>query len=314
MNIEPRPHYTDQEKYNFYRLAAKRFKAELKLYGATAAVHLENRNDEVFWSKVLRYAYPQGRFRFITASRSISGNNTCGCTQCLQYKDFLDEHFWIAIDSDYRYLNQQPEIDAHHYILQTYTYSFENHFCFGANVNRAELDACGGKIRFDFVKFLREYSYIVYPLLVWQLYLQGVAPEAFPQKVFHRLLILPCGARATANNGASVLQLLKERTQKMVRHFQRLYPDADPTWYEARCHTLGVRRDNCYLFVRGHQLYDLIIDLGNRLRQEAKNIPDLPQPVSDRSFEYHLVSQLCFGEYEELRKLVDDVHLALNLK
>ncbi len=314
MNIEPRPHYTDEEKYNFYRLAAKRFKAELKLYGATAAIHLENKNDVNFWSKVLHYAYPQGKFRFITASRSIAGNDTCGCTQCLQYKDFLDEHFWIAIDSDYRYLNQQADIDAHHYILQTYTYSFENHFCFGENANLAEMEACGGnELKFDFVKFLREYSYIVYPLLVWQLYLLSVASDIFPQRVFHRLLILTCGSNATANNGAPVLQQLKERAHKLVKHLRHLYPDADPTWYEARCQSLGLRHDNCYLFVRGHQVYDLVVELGNRLRQEAKKDPKNDKH-GERSFEHYLTSHLQFGGYEEIRKIVDDIHLALGLK
>ena len=81
MTLEPRPHYTNAEKHAFYQSAAKRFKAELKLYGATAAIHLENKNDEIFWGKVLHEACPQGKFRFISASRSIGGNVTAGCTQ-----------------------------------------------------------------------------------------------------------------------------------------------------------------------------------------------------------------------------------------
>ena len=303
MNIEPRTQYTDDEKRDFYQLAAKRFKAEAKLYGCVAAVHLENKNDELFWGKVLRFAFPDKKFRFISASRSISGNITCGCTQCLQYKDFLGERFWIAIDSDYRYLNQQEDIDANHYILQTYTYSFENHFCFAENVNRAELESCG-TLKIDFKRFLLDYSHIIYPLLVWQLYLQGVSPEAFPQRVFHRLLTLPLGHKATENNGASVLLLLKERVNKLETHLKRLYPEADPTWYEARCQDLGVHRDNCYLFVRGHQLYDLIVDLGHRIRQEQKQKE--PELKEGRSFENCLNNRLCFGQYDEIRRLIDD--------
>lgn len=307
MNLEPRPLYTDEEKHNFYKLAAKRFKAELKLYGATAAVHLENKSDEHFWKHVLRVAYPDKKFRFITASRSMGGNVTCGCTQCLHYKDFLDKQFWIAIDSDYRYLNQQPEIDANHYILQTYTYSFENHYCFAENVNRAELESCG-RLKIDFTRFLKEYSYIVYPLLVWQLYLQGVSPEAFPQRVFHRLLTLTVGAKATENNGAAILQQLKERVHKLETHFRRQYPEADPTWYEARCQHLGVHRNNCYLFVRGHQLYDLINNLGHRIRQEQKKEPDFR---ASRSFESCLTGDLCFGQYDEIRRVVEDARKLL---
>ena len=306
MNLEPRPLYTDQEKYNFYKLAAKRFKAETKLYGYTAAIHLENKNDEIFWGKILKHVFPDKKFHFISSSRSINGNVTCGCTQCLQYKDFLDNRFWIAIDSDYRYLNQQADIDAKHYILQTYTYSFENHFCFGSNADQAEME-CSGTQKIDFTKFVRDYSHIVYPLLVWQLYLQGVSPEAFPQRVFHRLLTLPIGAKAAENNGASILQLLKERVRKLETHFKKQYPEADPTWYEARCQDLGVHRDNCYLYVRGHQLYDLITDLGKRIRQEHKQKE--PEIKGGRSFENYLTSHLCFGQYDEIRRLVDDVKL-----
>ncbi|MBP5346495.1 MAG: DUF4435 domain-containing protein [Bacteroidales bacterium] len=306
MNLEGRPQYTDQEKYDFYRLAAKRFKAETKLYGYTAAIHIENKNDEIFWGKVMKEAFPDKKFRFITSSRSIGGNVTCGCTQCLHYKDFLDKRFWIAIDSDYRYLTQQADVDAKHYILQTYTYSFENHFCYGENANRAELECCG-EIKFDFNQFLLEYSRIVYPLLVWQLYLQGVSPEAFPQRVFHRLLTLPIGARATENNGASILQILKERVRKLETHFRKQYPEADPTWYEARCQDLGVHRDNCYLYVRGHQLYDLLTSVGKRIRQERKQKE--PEIKGGRSFENYLTNHLCFGQYDEIRRLIDDAKL-----
>ena len=107
------------EKLRFYEVAAKRFKAEVRLYGAIAAIHIEDKNDEVFWGKVLRYVYPEGKFRFISSSRSASGNITRGCTQCMQYHEFLDKRLWIAIDSDYRYLGEEPGIDAKHFVLQT---------------------------------------------------------------------------------------------------------------------------------------------------------------------------------------------------
>lgn len=309
MNLESKTYYTDEEKHEFYKLAAKRFKAEAKLYGYAAAIHLENKNDEIFWSKILKLAYPDKKFRFIASSRSISGNTTCGCTQCLQYKDFLSERFWIAIDSDYRYLNQQPDIDANHFILQTYTYSFENHFCFAENVNRAEELACGIQ-KIDFQRFLTDYSRIIYPLMVWQLYLQSISPEAFPQRVFHRLLTLSLGAKATENNGASILLQLKERARKLETHLRRQYPEADPTWFEARCQDLGVHRDNCYLFVRGHQLYDLVVNLGHRIRQEQRQKE--PEIKESNSFENCLTSHLCFGQYDEIRRLVDDAKQLLS--
>lgn len=276
----------------------------MRLTGATAAIHIENKNDEVFWGKVLHEFYPQGKFRFIAASRNISGNMTCGCTQCLQYKSFLDRKLWIAIDSDYRYLTEERDIDASHYVLQTYTYSFENHFCYPKNCQRAAVPADDDQRAqeshgFSFANFLRSYSKIVYPLLVWQLYLQNVDPEAFPKSVFHRLLTLPVGQRSLERDGEPVLQVLKERTHKLLAHLKRTYPEADTTWFEERCHAQGVRRDNCYLYVRGHQLYDLIVLQGHKM---------------NRRFEKELLKELCFDEYDEIRKIRQDLYLMLGLE
>lgn len=333
MNLEPHPTIAKSEKYAFYESAAKRFKAELRLTGATAAIHLENKNDEIFWGKVLHEACPKLKFRFIAASRSFSGNMTAGCTQCLQYRDFLDKKFWIAIDSDYRYLTEESGIDANHFILQTYTYSFENHFCYYKNCQRAieaaveedkpsieelgiDLESLNKKLEeeakknntevvpvedskpdFSFEKFLKEYSRVIYPLLVWQLYLQEVGEDAFPKNVFHRLLTLPIGRRSIYNHGDSILRVLKERSHKLLKHLKQTYPEADTTWYEARCNAQGVHHDNCYLFVRGHQLYDLIIVQGHKF---------------NRKFEKELTSQLFFGDYDEIRKIHDDILTILN--
>jgi hypothetical protein len=300
----------DPEKYRFYEMAAKRFNASTRLYGATAAVHLENKNDEVFWGKVLRHAHPGAKFRFIAGSRNQNGNMTSGCTQCLQYRPFLCREFLIAIDSDYRYLNEEPDINALHYILQTYTYSFENHFCHAENANRALQIACGAeeslRDKFDFERFLSEYSRLVYPLLVWQLYLEQINPDVFPKHVFHRMLSLPLGARSLENHGAAILQVLRDRAAKMIRHFKRLYPDADYTWFEARCNALGVRHDNAYLFVRGHQLYDCVCLLGRKFVSHYRKDHSETSPLP--SFEAALTSHLSLGAYEEIRKVEEDIH------
>lgn len=302
----------DQEKHRFYEIASRRFKAELKLYGATAAIHLENKNDEMFWGKVLHHVYPQGKFRFISSSRSHTGNITAGCTQCLQYLDFLDKKFWIAIDSDYRYLDEQPFMRWENYVLQTYTYSFENHFCFGPNLNLALQKAVYPQtIDFDFCKFLKEYSRIVYPLMVWQLYLADIDRQAFPQSVFHRMLSVNVPVQFWKNDGAVVLNILRDRANRFHNSLKRRYPDADYTWHEARCNELGVNRDNCYLYVRGHNLYDLVVYMGKLLVSHARST--MEKVESKKSFEYYVTSNVCFGEYAEILKLTDDVRKVLGI-
>ncbi len=302
----------DPEKHRFYEIAARRFKAELKLYGATAAIHLENKNDEIFWGKVLKHTYPEGKFRFISSSRSHTGNITCGCTQCLQYLDFLDENFWIAIDSDYRYLDEQPFMRPENYVLQTYTYSFENHFCFADNLNLALQKAVYPKsVDFDFGSFLREYSRIIYPLMVWQLYLNYIDRQAFPQSVFHRMLSVNVPMQFWKNNGEVILNVLRDRSKRFQNSMKRRYPDADYTWHEARCNELGVHRDNCYLYVRGHNLYDLIVYMGKALVSHARS--SMEGIESKKSFEHYLTSNVCFDKYPEIVRLTDDVRKVLGI-
>lgn len=302
----------DPEKHRFYEIAARRFKAELKLYGATAAIHLENKNDEIFWGKVLKHTYPEGKFRFISSSRSHTGNITCGCTQCLQYLDFLDEKFWIAIDSDYRYLDEQPFMRPENYVLQTYTYSFENHFCFADNLNLALQKAVYPKsVDFDFGSFLREYSRIIYPLMVWQLYLNYIDRQAFPQSVFHRMLSVNVPMQFWKNNGEVILNVLRDRSKRFQNSIKRRYPDADYTWHEARCNELGVHRDNCYLYVRGHNLYDLIVYMGKALVSHARS--SMEGIESKKSFEHYLTSNVCFDKYPEIVRLTDDVRKVLGI-
>lgn len=302
----------DPEKHRFYEIAARRFKAELKLYGATAAIHLENKNDEIFWGKVLKHTYPEGKFRFISSSRSHTGNITCGCTQCLQYLDFLDEKFWIAIDSDYRYLDEQPFMRPENYVLQTYTYSFENHFCFADNLNLALQKAVYPKsVDFDFGSFLREYSRIIYPLMVWQLYLNYIDRQAFPQSVFHRMLSVNVPMQFWKNNGEVILNVLRDRSKQFQNSMKRRYPDADYTWHEARCNELGVHRDNCYLYVRGHNLYDLIVYMGKALVSHARS--SMEGIESMKSFEHYLTSNVCFDKYPEIVRLTDDVRKVLGI-
>jgi hypothetical protein len=172
----------------------------------------------------------------------------------------------------------------------------------------------------DFQVFLTEYSRLVYPLLVWQLYLEHVNPEVFPKHVFHRLLSLPIGGRSLENNGAAILAVLRDRSHKMIRHFRKQYPDADYTWFEARCNALGVHRDNAYLYVRGHQLYDCIVMQGRKFvshRRKAEEDAHGGHPVSGRrwrTFEACLTEELWYDSYPEIRWVIRDAKIATGVE
>ena len=102
-----------------------------------AVVHLEDSEDILFWKHQLQSVSP-ANYRFLSYSKNDKGNDTRGCAPCLRYKTYLTKNFFICIDSDLRLLRGEEGLTADNYIVQTYTYSWENHFC----ENITKFNAC----------------------------------------------------------------------------------------------------------------------------------------------------------------------------
>ncbi len=162
----------------------------------------------------MRHYKPDDSFSLIFGSRTTGS----GCTQCFKYKDFLDGQFLIAIDSDFRYLLQEPDIDMAHYILQTYTYSFENHYCHEENIEKALSISChdnGISHLFSFTDFLRKYASIVYPLFIHLLYCLRTSNGLYTKDdFFHALNLPPKQQQMVEENGQKVLDILKQQIEK----------------------------------------------------------------------------------------------------
>ena len=111
------------DKHVFFKDVAKRLAASTLLYKVDSVVHVEDKDDIWFWEQLL-LKYRPGRYKFKPATMNEKGNRTAGCAQCLKYKGFLSQKFFICIDSDLRRLAGE-DISAVDGILQTYTYSWE---------------------------------------------------------------------------------------------------------------------------------------------------------------------------------------------
>lgn len=94
------------DKDAFYEKAAKGLAASTTLYGVDSIIHVEDKDDIWFWQQFLP-KYRSGRYKFLPATTNERGNRTTGCTQCLKYKKFLSQKFFICIDSDLRYLQEE---------------------------------------------------------------------------------------------------------------------------------------------------------------------------------------------------------------
>lgn len=315
----------DNENKDFhFANAAKRFALDAKMFRCRAAVHVENKDDIIFWSAVLKHFRPGERFHFIAGSRNEFGHETSGVTQCLKYFDFLSRDFFICIDSDYRYLLKEQGIDADHFVIQTYTYSFENHHCFADGLD----DVCGRVTHlknnvFDFRKFLTDYSRIIYDLFIWHLYFLNSDPSHFTKYDFNsyvNIITIKSKVRIT-ERVACALDVLRTRVEKKAGYLGRKYPNADLQLIKDRYEALGLTPDTAYFFVRGHNLYDMISCIS---KEVCKNL--LEQEKSGRStreaianlyrdrnnVDLQLKQNIKYGEYSAIQKVEEDINNLLS--
>lgn len=308
----------------YYGNAAKRFAMDAKMFRCRAAVHVENKDDIAFWSAVLKHFSPDDKFHFIAGSRNEFGRETYGVTQCLKYFNFLNPSFFICIDSDYRYLLREKKINVRHFVLQTYTYSFENHHCFADGLE----NVCSRATRmenhiFDFRRFLREYSNILYELFIWHLYFQNTDPALFTQAEFDSFIGLPNSRHVplVRDNGAAALEELRMRIERKTGSLGRRYPYVDLQVVKDKYRELGVTPDTVYLHVRGHNLYDMVSLICKEvckamLRSAKKGRNASPSLIREvyrgrYSVDYLLRQNINYGSYLMIQKVEKDIRILL---
>jgi hypothetical protein len=59
-----------------------------------AVVHLEDKEDEAFWDIQLQHVQP-GHYCYLYYSKSNNGTDSRGCEQCLRFKPYLTDKFFI---------------------------------------------------------------------------------------------------------------------------------------------------------------------------------------------------------------------------
>lgn len=300
--------------------AARRFALDAKMFHCRAAIHVENKDDIAFWSAILKHFRPEDRFHFIAGSRNEYGNETCGVTQCLKYFDYLSPSFFICIDSDYRYLLRERKMDINHFVIQTYTYSFENHHCFADGLD----DVCSRVTHlkntvFDFRKFLKEFSNILYDLFIWHLYFQNADPILFSQFEFDNYINLSISKSfpLVHNNGARALDELRVRVERKTNYLGRKYPHADLETVKVKYQELGLSPDTVYFFIRGHNLYDMVSLVCKEvckaiLRTEKRNREVTREMISElyrnrNNLDFQLRQNIKYGAYHSIRKVEEDI-------
>ena len=225
-----------------------------------AVVHLEDAEDELFWDHQLQKASP-ATYHFLAYSKNDRGNEARGCEQCLRYRPFLTNRFFICIDSDLRQLRGEEGLSPDNFIAQTYAYSWENHFCEAEHL-QARLVKLLPNVEFDFRIFLQGLSKIVYePLLYLVHYSQSSElNQQWNITKFNACLPLQPKRDELANNGRAYLERVAKLFREAIANLQQNVPMKNEHLDET----------NAYLHIQGHQLYKLVLNIGTLLCRGTK--------------------------------------------
>lgn len=274
---------------------------QAKLLRCVAAVHLEDENDEFFWKPILE-SVKAGPYHFIPHSKNAGGHESSGCTQCVKFKGFLNKNFFVCMDSDYRLLGLDSPVSATDFFAQTYTYSFENHFCYAQELQTRFLAAVSssGKtlsIAFDFEDFLKKLSVLVFPILLHYLSMKRDGNGAFTKGKFNELFKNTFVKDDYQGNGAGIICKIGERYASLKPSLDSCYIfDLPKETAYYKC--LGLTSDNAYLRMRGHTLYNLLYVIGNFICRSV-----------GVGFEGSVLksSSLTYSGYQEMDYMVRDV-------
>lgn len=137
-----------------------------------------------------------------------------------------------------------------------------------------------------------------------------LSKEAF-KEIIHLLQVVP--DYDIDNNGRGVIDVLRSRCTIKTDALKAQYPDIDIENEKAYFHSLGVTSHNIYLFVRGHNLFDLIVEIGNHVNNKLLTLEKVRLAGDGLAinllykrttpFKRELEMEIVFEGYEEIERV-----------
>lgn len=256
---------------------------------------VEDKVDIRFWEILLTPHTKQKKVKFFPFVQKGNKRIT-GKSYIMRHISMASSTYVLCVDSDLDYLLQRPNFDVHHYILQTYTYSWENHHCWHINL-QSMWEKWAKNKNFDFTIFLTSLGDVIYSALVVLL---------TKKRLKHNGLTLDSMCNVINKNQANRKDELENNGVKLLNKIRTSYnallnnttseDERELTITRQHLSKFGVTSDNAYLYMQGHSIYNLVCRIGKALMQ-------------DDSFEYQILIPSFSGalDYQELIKIEKDI-------
>ena len=299
-----------------YVRAAQRLRGRSKRRKVVA--YVESYDDIFFWRTLLsELETEQMYFEVMLPSRTTlqKGKKTALLHALAKG---LGRDMIVCVDADYDYLldgstRSSEEVCHNDYVFHTYTYAIENYQCYAPSLHgvcvMATLNDDHSLI--DFEAFMAEYSRIIHPLFVWNVwaYRYGHFKE-FPMADF-ALTATP--GSVDIFNPETALARLQHKVDVAVSRLQQKFPEGAETYQPLmnRLAELGVTPETTYLYMRGHDLLEKIVaplleNVCNILRRRRqKEIKNLAVHSTQRQNELAGYQHSAASPTEMLRKHTD---------
>lgn len=312
---------TDLELQSALALEAQYFKDSLFQLGKDTGVRVENPNDIEFWNFAFRKVLPNSDIEFFPQCNGYPSSGTMGKDCVLLLKDYADKELVLCVDSDYDYLLENDFKNP--FIFQTYVYALENYWSYAEglkNILEKTTDTEG--VTFDFVAYFKNYSAVIYDALICSLYSEKINDGQLTRRNygkeigFNTIKILPIeeGLEALTSNIKNFIESLNTDYQSQV-DFQA---------FKNRLSELGLTKDNAYLFVPCHDLFDrvtipLIKIIGKHILKEKYKLSDDEGEHKNAAFARlnSLEADLkthnkAFQTHDLFEKIISDIKAAFN--
>lgn len=252
---------TSEEKNEFWQQSALDLSAGRLLLGLDFRVIVEDSEDILFWQHIISSSSRGKKYDFVSGSQSPQGNLMHGKTHCLNYFNSLSPYLFAAVDSDFDYLRDNHDLSPQNYILQTYTYSIENHYSY-ASILQEQWNVVS-VTKFDFASFLSDLSRILYrPLVLLLMSIEKEDSLLTPSMLRNALMGFQKKISDLENNGAALLHETQKRLGELL---PSSYSDQEIEQLTQRYLDKGLTPDTAYLYWRGHDIKDYLIQVGQLL-------------------------------------------------
>lgn len=247
-----------------YMEAANRLRPKTKKRKIVA--YVESYDDIFFWRSVLsEFEDEQTAFEVMLPSRT---NLNRGKKTALMNRlgESLGNCMIACVDADLDYLLQghtpsSQRMLSNPYVIHTYAYSIESYQCYAPSLhNVCVMATLNDRDIFNFEEYLRQYSEIIYELFVWLVWLhrRGRFNE-FPLNNFNNIIAVE---QLNIHKPLDALERVRRQVNRKIAWLQQHVKDAKGklTSLKLELDTLGVHKDNTYMFIQGHHLMENVVD------------------------------------------------------